>query len=110
MDVNIYHASATLSYYPSASGFFVKGGAGAAILDADVKSGSASLTLDLGTGFNVIAGAGYDVPLSRRVSFTPALDYWYGTLGDVRVVGVTNPLFENWKQNVVTATVGITFH
>ena len=110
MDLNIYHFSGTLTYYPSTSGFFVKGGAGGAFMDAAVKVPGATTNLDLGKGFNVVVGAGFDIPIATHLAVTPAIDYWRGMLGDVKVAGFPGPVLSGWSHNVVAATVGITFY
>jgi hypothetical protein len=55
-----------------------------------------------------IAGAGYDFRVKKNLSITPAVNFWYGKPGNVPHDG--EPLFTNWKQNVVDFTVGVTFH
>jgi hypothetical protein len=105
---NIYNLSGTATFYPRpSSGFFVKGGAGLSFVDVTIDADGESVTFDLGKGPGFVAGAGYDIRLSRRVSLTPAVDYWYGRPGDVKALGET---LGGWKQNVVAATLGITFH
>ena len=106
--INMYNFSGTVTLYPKAdAGFFVKGGAGVAVIDADISGLGSSMTIDLGTGFGFIVGAGYDIPLGRRVAITPAVNYWYGAPGDLKAMGTT--LISNFKQNVFDVTIGITF-
>jgi len=105
--VNLYNLSGTVAYYPTGSGFFVKGGAGMAIADVDVNIEGATVTVDVGTGFGFVTGAGYDIPIGRRWSITPGVNFWYGQLGDTTLGG--EPFANNWRQNVVDFTVGITF-
>ena len=106
--VNMYNASGTLTFYPSASGgFFVKGGGGVALVDTDVKASGSTVTVDLGKGPGLIAGAGYDIPLGGRIALTPAVNFWYGSLGDLKILG--NTFTSNWKQNVLDITIGFTF-
>jgi hypothetical protein len=106
--VNMYNIAATLTFYPQAkSGFFVKGGAGAAMTDMDMKASGISMTVDLGTGFGFIVGAGYDIPLGRKIAITPAFNYWYGRPGDLKVMGQT--ALTNYRQNVFDFTIGIVF-
>jgi len=105
--INMYNFSGTLTLYPQqSSGLFVKGGAGVALLDVDVKGLGSSASFELGKGLGFVLGAGYDIPLSRRISLTPAVNYWYGRPGDISILGTT--LFSDWKQNVVDFTIGIT--
>lgn len=104
---NLYNVSGTLTYYPTGSGFFVKGGAGLAGADVDVEAEGTTITIDVGTGFGFIAGAGYDIPISRRWSITPGVNFSYGQLGDTTIAG--EPFINNWKQNSIDFTIGITF-
>ena len=106
--VHLYNLSGTLTYYPRPrSGFFIKGGAGASLLDADVESLGSSFAVE-GTGFGFIVGAGYDISFGRTVSLTPAVNFWYGQPGDLQVVG-GSPIVD-WKHNVIDFTIGMTFH
>jgi len=107
--VNLYNALATVTFYPVASsGFFLKAGAGLSFADNDLRNGSTTVTVDFGNGLGLIAGAGYDLRIGRNTSITPAVSFWYGRHGDVKLGGET--VFGNWKHNVVDFTVGITFH
>lgn len=109
MTVNLYNMSGTLTFYPKvSSGFFVKGGVGVAFLDAEVAERGTRLSIDLGKGVGVMTGVGYDFRVGRSVSLTPGFNFWYGQPGDLKFAGDT--IFENWKQNVVDFTIGITFH
>ena len=105
--LNLYNFSGAVTYFPQpTSGFFVKGGAGVAIIDVDLSGSGSSATLDLGKGFGFVVGAGYDIPVWRRVSVTPAVNFWYGQPGDLKIFGTT--FSSNWKQNVIDFTIGIT--
>lgn len=106
---NLYNIFGTLTYYPNAaSGFFVRGGAGAAIADVDFDFAGTDVTVEVGTGLGLIAGGGYDFRISPRISITPAANFWYGQLGDVTLRG--EPFLNDWKHNVFDVTIGITFH
>jgi hypothetical protein len=107
--LNLYNASATLTLYPRASsGFFLKGGVGLSFVDTEFRQRRTTVTADLGQGLGLLAGAGYDLPISKNFSITPAVDYWYGRPGELKFNGET--LARNWRQNVIDVTVGITFH
>jgi hypothetical protein len=107
--LTVYNLSVALTYYPQPmGGFFVKGGIGGTFADTDLTLEGTSITVDLGRGVGFIAGAGYDVRLTRRLYLTPAVNLWYGRLGDIQVLG--EPLFSGWSHNVVDITIGLTFH
>ena len=108
--VSLYNLSGTVTYYPSASrGFFIKGGAGTSAAEVDFDLAGTAVTAEIGTGFGLLAGAGYDLRVpGRGISVTPAVNYWYGRLGDVTLRG--QPSLDNWKHDVIDFTIGITFH
>jgi hypothetical protein len=107
--VNLYNASATLTFYPRPSaGFFLKGGVGASFVDTEFREDSTRITADLGSGVGLLAGAGYDLRVGRNISLTPAVNFWYGAPGDLKFGKET--IARNWKQNVVDLTLGVTFH
>lgn len=107
--VTLANVAATLTLYPQpASGFFIKGGVGFSAVINEFREGSTTVTLDPGYGLGLIAGAGYDFRVKKNLSITPAVNFWYGKLGNVPHDG--EPFFTNWKQNVVDFTVGVTFH
>jgi outer membrane protein with beta-barrel domain len=105
--VNLYNVSGAITYFPQPdTGFFVKGGAGVAIIDVDFSGLGSGATVDLGKGFGFMVGAGYDIPVWSRVAVTPAVNFWYGQPGDLKIFGTT--FARNWKQNVIDFTIGIT--
>jgi hypothetical protein len=102
-----YNVSATTTVYPStASGFFVKGGAGLSYLDLDRDFGEETVSLELGDGPGIVVGAGYDIRLGH-VALTPAVNYWVGWLDDLESRGV--PFERGRRQQVFDLTLGITF-
>jgi hypothetical protein len=107
--LHLYHATATITLFPGASsGLFVKGGIGASLVDIEFKPNGRALPADLGKGVGFVAGAGYDVPLGGRVSLTPALNVWFGQIGDVNVA--QEHFVGDWTHNAVEITLGLTFH
>jgi len=109
LTVNLLNALGTVTFFPSASsGFFIKGGAGAAAVEFEVESPSRRISGTAGTGFGVMAGAGYDVRLGRGFSLVPEVGFRYGQVGELEVAGETQ--FRNWKQNIIDVTVGIAYH
>lgn len=106
--INMYNVSGTVTLYPSeTAGFFLKGGAGLAFVNSEIKGSNTTIESDMGNGLGLLAGIGYDFRLGRRVRLTPALDAYYGNIGDVKIEGET--LATGWKQNVVALTIGLTF-
>lgn len=106
--LSMYNVSGTLTFYPSeTSGFFVKGGAGLAFTDSKIEEGNTTFDTDLGNGLGLTAGAGYDFRLGESVKLTPALDFYYGNIGDLKVGDQT--FATGWKQNVIALTIGLTF-
>jgi len=71
---SVGNVSAAAYYYPSPrSGFFLKGGVGLASIELSQDNASASKT---GVGF--LAGLGYDIRVSRKVSLTPLTNFYFG--------------------------------
>lgn len=105
--MSFYNVSGTLAFYPQETGFFVRGGAGAALASIDVEIEDSNVTADLGNGFGVLGGVGYDIRVSRRLSITPGVNVWYGKLGDLKALGQT--FATEWSHNVVDFTIGLTF-
>jgi outer membrane protein with beta-barrel domain len=107
-DVNFYNVLGTVTVYPSAGvgGFFMKGGAGVGFFDMNAKAAGVTVNFDLGKGLAAIAGGGYDIPVGR-LTITPAVNYWYGSTGDMKVLGET--LLTGVSHNVITTTVGVTW-
>lgn len=107
--LNLYNASGTVTLYPaSSSGFFLKGGVGGSFVDTEAQFNGTKISADLGSGFGLLAGIGYDLRVARMVSITPSVNFWYGQPGDLTLG--TETFARNWKQNVVDFTVGVTFH
>jgi hypothetical protein len=97
----------TVTFYPSASaGFFLKGGVGASFVDTDFEVGTVDVTVSK-TGWGFLLGAGYDWRVGRNVSVTPCVNYHYGSPGDLDFEGVT---LGNWKHDVISIEIGVTFH
>jgi len=98
----------TVTVYPQASGgFFLKAGAGASYVSSDFQEGSLTASIEK-WGWAVLVGAGYDIRVGRNISLTPCVNYHYGKLGDINFQGIT--AFPNWKQDVVSFELGLTFH
>lgn len=97
----------TITVYPVAtSGFFLKGGFGASVVDTSADFDSFDVSASK-TGWGVLAGIGYDIRVGRNISLTPCINYTYGKPGDLVFEDEVLP---SWKQNVVSFELGITFH
>ena len=84
------NVSGAVYWYPmTTNGFFVKGGAGYSVLDADV-AGSTS-------GFGLLGGLGYDVRVGRNLSITPVANWFRGS-------------FNGGSANVLQIGMGVTSH
>jgi opacity protein-like surface antigen len=106
--LRMYNLLGTLTFYPSAtSGLWVKGGAGLSFADSKFDDGDVELETDTGSGLGVNAGVGYDFRVSDRVLLTPAIDYYYGNIGELTFDD--EPFATDWKQNVLMFTIGLTF-
>src|SRR3989449_7378890 len=74
------NVSAAVYLYPSPrSGFFVKGGVGLASFQ--LSQGSSSVSAD---GIGLLAGLGYDIRLSNKVSLSPIANVYFGRDGDLK--------------------------
>lgn len=125
------NVSGTVTFFPStSSGFFVKGGVGIsdfgvggscdrpggrlggfpplAHTDDAWESVFGGCNRDrLGRGIGLVAGAGYDIPLSDCIAITTAAHVWYGRPGTLELPGES--LVGGWQQNVIDVSVGLTF-
>ena len=107
--LDVSNVSAVVTYYPRpASNFFVRGGVGGSFLDLTFDSPEANLAVEAGRGIGFSGGAGYDVHLGRGFSITPAVGFWYGHPGDLRLAGQT--FLKDWKHNVIDVTLSIKFN
>ena len=98
----------TITVYPSATGgFFLKGGFGASVIHSSAEFGTVDVSASQ-TGWGLLAGIGYDIRVGRNISLTPCVNYTYGKPGDLVFEG--EETLPNWKQNVVSFELGITFH
>lgn len=107
VDVNFYNLLGTATFYPSSTGgFFIKGGAGIAFFDMDVKDAGITATIDMGKGLGLIVGGGYDIPVGR-IAIPVAVNYWYANTGDLTVMN--QAVLTGVSHNVFTVTVGVKF-
>ena len=89
--------TAALTFYPGATGFFVRGGVGVASVEfeTDVPGGTFTASDD---GFGFLLGAGYEWRLTRKFALGPAVDYNYGKVSD------------DMSLNYVNFTLGATWY
>ncbi|MEO8089847.1 MAG: outer membrane beta-barrel protein [Gemmatimonadales bacterium] len=82
--------SGAVYWYPmTTTGLFVKGGAGFSALDSGFGGGT--------SGFGVLGGVGYDVPVARNLSITPVANWFRGG-------------FSGGSANVLQIGLGVTSH
>jgi hypothetical protein len=96
----------TLTFYPKAdSGWFVRVGVGGTFIEDLDDEGP----LDVhGRGLSMMAGLGYDIPLGRYFAVTPAVSYRFGRVDDLSLSGRFFSS-EEWRHDVLAATVSLTF-
>jgi hypothetical protein len=83
------NVSGAVYWYPMATnGMFVKAGAGYSVLDSGFGSTS---------GFGLLGGVGYDVPVGRNLSITPVANWFRGS-------------FDGGSANVLQIGLGVTSH
>jgi Outer membrane protein beta-barrel domain len=91
--VSMGNLSGAAYWYPApTTGLFVKAGAGYSVLSADDGTGSGN-----DSGFGLLAGLGYDVPVGRNLSITPVANWFRGG-------------FDGGSTNVLQIGVGVTAH
>lgn len=102
---NVGNVSATIYYYPKATGgFFLRGGFGFAAYSA---SGGGSKLTGAGLGFTL--GLGYDFRVARNFSLSPVLNVSAGTLGELKLDG--NPSgITGATESVAQVGLGFTWH
>jgi len=90
------NVSAAVYLYPAPrSGFFVKGGVGLASFQ--FSQGNSTVSAD---GFGLLAGLGYDIRLSNKVSLSPIANMYFGRDGDLKdgstvvIPGIKHAIFD----------------
>ena len=107
--MDVYDVLGRVAYYPySSRGFFVKGAAGGSFVDLNMDQQGTTFTANIAKGLGLGGGVGYDFYVGRGISFSPAVTYWYGRTGGLKVMGDT--FFPGWSHNVVDMTIGVSFH
>jgi hypothetical protein len=96
--------AATGYYFPDPlSGFFVKGGVGVSWYHANGPG--TDLT---GTGSGLVAGTGFDLSFGPHTSVRFVASHVWGDLGQIRGGGIT--FLRNWKQDIISLSVGLMVH
>lgn len=86
-------------WYPSARlGFFLKGGAGLGRNGTDFNDGYGIADV----GFAALAGAGYEIPLSRRFAIVPAVDF-------VQHFYSGDRFFPGYRERLLEVGLGVAF-
>src|SRR5262249_34575483 len=104
-------------YYPGASRFWLKAGAGVSYAGFSCGDPSwigcpLSLCLPIesahGTGVALTAGLGYDIGLGRKLSLTPEVSFAAGLPRDMNDNGVL--VTRDWSHDVWAVNLCLTFH
>ena len=85
MHVATLNVAPVVLWYPWRGGIFLKGGVGVAHSTVRMQApGTTTFVTGRGTASSVTLGAGYDVPLLRRVALTTQFSAHIGAVGDAR--------------------------
>ena len=71
--------AAALTYYPPATGLFVRGGIGFGTARIQLKTGGVTVSDDE-TGFGFLMAAGWEFRLTQKFALAPQMEYAYQTL------------------------------
>ena len=93
-------------YLKETSRLFFKGGMGVSWYreDAPVKFPEDTAST---TGFGLTVGLGYDWRIANDVSLTPAANFTFGSMGNIRHRGFFYP---GVQETVLQLALGLTFH
>jgi len=89
--------AATLTYYPGAKGFFLRGGVGVGTMEFSTDQGGVTLSAS-DDGFGFLLGTGYEWRLARKFALGPEVDYSYAKVSD------------DISLNYVNFTVGLNWY
>ena len=88
--------AATLTYYPGAQGFFVRGGLGGGSMEFETEQNGVTFSAS-DDGFGFLLGAGYEWRLARKFALGPEIDYSYAKVSDDLSLNYVNfTLGLNW--------------
>jgi hypothetical protein len=103
-DTTLANLLAAAYFYPVPSaGFFLKAGVGVSSYARHERRGSTSRGVGLGVGI------GYDVPIGRNISLTPAANFIRGFVDDASTTNASGTR-TGLKHNVLDVTLGVTVH
>jgi hypothetical protein len=97
---------AALYYYPAVKGFFMKGGLGL----ATAHFSGLGLESVSGHGLGAVIGAGYDIPIGRRIAVTPVTTFRFGGPGTLTPQDGSGDAVQGFKHNVIEIGVGFSFY
>ncbi|MES2178517.1 MAG: hypothetical protein V4550_11715 [Gemmatimonadota bacterium] len=75
-------------YPQSGSGLFVKAGGGGSFINEEIRRTAVPTTTVKSSGLGLVAGAGWDLPLSGRVVLTPYVEYNRAAAGNATANGI----------------------
>ena len=88
--------AAALTYYPGATGFFVRGGVGVGTVDLSEDQGGVTYSAS-DNGFGWLVGTGYEWRLGRRFALGPQFDYAHAKVNeDVSISYINFTAGLNW--------------
>jgi hypothetical protein len=89
-------------------GFFAKAGVGLSYAKDKFPTLAVNTTTTIEKmGMGLTFGAGYDIPINRKISLTPVGNIYYAVLGDISYAG---GFLDNSFMTEVQIGLGITFH
>lgn len=86
-----------ITYYPGATGFFVRGGVGVGTVDYSLKSGGVTLSSS-DNGFGFLGAMGYEWRLGKKFALGPEFDYAHAKVND------------NLSMNYFNFTMGLNWY
>lgn len=98
------------TWFPSESGFYLRGGLGGGTISQEVAIGSANVKVEE-SGFGLIAGIGYEWRLTRTFALGPQLDITYVNIGESDVDDGTGTMVKaDVSFNTVTIQMGFNWY
>jgi len=109
VDTRVGNLSLIGQWYPWVkSGFFGKGGVGLSYGRGRFPTPAVNTSVMVEKlGMGLTFGAGYDIPVGRKVSLTPMGNIYYAVLGDIAYAG---GFLDNSVMTELQIGLGVTFH